>query len=72
VAFDYETVTIVRGGREHRRPFVAENEFRRGDVVRLNGRDWLVGRSSCSASSSYSRSIHVCGMRLRVRNSCSR
>jgi len=42
VAATYEVVTVNRAGREHRRPYTAENKVVPGAVVRLDGRDWIV------------------------------
>lgn len=42
MARTYEVVTVNRSGREHRRPYTAENELAPGSVLRLDGRDWLV------------------------------
>ena len=40
----YNVVTISRAGKEHRRTYVTDDALSEGDVIRLEGRDWLIDR----------------------------
>ena len=42
MAFEYDVVTLNRAGIERVHPFVAANELVAGNLVTLDGRDWLV------------------------------
>jgi len=44
VAFTYEVVTLDRAGRERHRRYASEDALSPGDVIRLDGRDWLIER----------------------------
>ena len=44
VAVGYELVHVTRTGKELVHPYTSESALGPGDVVRLEGRDWLVGR----------------------------
>ena len=40
----YDVVTISRAGKEHRRTYVTDDALAPGEVIRLDGRDWLIDR----------------------------
>ena len=42
MAFRYEVVTSARAGKERVHPYTSEEALRPGDVLRLQGRDWLL------------------------------
>jgi hypothetical protein len=42
VAVDYELVHVNRVGHEHTQPYRSETELAEGDLVHVEGRDWLV------------------------------
>jgi len=42
VATDYELVHVNRLGHEHTQPYRSESELTEGDLVHVEGRDWLV------------------------------
>jgi hypothetical protein len=44
VASVYDVVTISRAGKERRRTYVTDDALAPGDVIRLEGRDWLIER----------------------------
>ncbi|MGB2874644.1 MAG: hypothetical protein WBB76_04130 [Gaiellaceae bacterium] len=44
MAFDYELVHASRAGRERVHPYTSEEPLAPGDVLRYEGRDWLVER----------------------------
>ena len=44
VASVYDVVTVGRAGNERRRTYVTDDSLAPGDVIRLEGRDWLVER----------------------------
>ena len=42
MAHRYEVVTTARTGKERVHPYATDEPFRPGDVIRLQGRDWLL------------------------------
>ncbi|HSS81893.1 MAG TPA: hypothetical protein VLK24_11950 [Gaiellaceae bacterium] len=42
MATDYQLVHVNRVGHEHTQPYRSETELTEGDLVRVEGRDWLV------------------------------
>ena len=44
VTVTYELVTVARDGKERVATYAADAPLKPGDVIRFNGRDWLVER----------------------------
>ena len=42
MASDYQLVHVNRVGHEHTQPYRSETELSEGDLVHVEGRDWLV------------------------------
>ena len=42
MAVDYQLVHVNRVGHEHTQPYRSETELSEGDLVHVEGRDWLV------------------------------
>jgi hypothetical protein len=67
VAYDYEVEIVTRAGARWKRPYTSENELHPGDVVRLDGRYWLLARREPAEHKGGRERVVVAPARYRVR-----
>ena len=66
----YEVAVVHRTGKEHVHPYTTEEPLEPGDVIRLEGRHWLVERMRATARGRSPRATGFgCGIRTGVRTS---
>jgi hypothetical protein len=66
VAYDYDVEIVSRTGSRRTRPYTSETELRPGDVLRIDGRHWLVARLEPTEEGRRDRLI-VTAARYRLR-----